>query len=261
VSPGELWLVNLGVALGAMVLLWLASLALRDASIVDVWWGPGFALLACVDLAVTGPHPRRLLLAALVSLWGLRLGGYLLWRNHGKGEDPRYVAMRRHHGARFAVVSLATVFALQGVLQTVVSFPIALAMAQPGPASLGALDALGAALFALGLFFEAVGDAQLARFRADPANAGRVMDRGLWGWTRHPNYFGDCCVWWGLGLIGLAAPLGAWGLAGPAVMTVLLLRVSGVALLERTIGRRRPAYAEYAARVPAFIPRPPRRRG
>jgi steroid 5-alpha reductase family enzyme len=260
VSPGELWLLNLGVALGAMLLLWLASLVLRDASIVDVWWGPGFALLACVDLAVTGLHPRRVLLAALVSLWGLRLGGYLLWRNHGKGEDPRYAAMRRHHGARFPLVSLATVFALQGVLQTVVSLPVALAMARPGPASFGALDALGAALFALGLFFEAVGDAQLARFRADPANAGRVMERGLWGWTRHPNYFGDCCVWWGLATIALAAPLGWAGLPGPAVMTVLLLRVSGVALLERTIARRRPGYADYAARVPAFFPRPPRPR-
>jgi steroid 5-alpha reductase family enzyme len=259
-SPGELWLLNLGVALGAMALLWLASLALRDASIVDPWWGPGFALLAWVDVAVTGPHPRRLLLALLVSLWGLRLGGYLLWRNHGKGEDPRYTAMRRHHGARFPLVSLATVFGLQGGLQALVSLPVALAMARPGPASLGALDALGGSVFFVGLFFEVVGDAQLARFRADPANAGAVMDRGLWGWTRHPNYFGDCCVWWGLGLIALATPLGVLGLAGPAVMTLFLLRVSGVALLERSIGKRRPGYAEYAARVPAFFPRPPRRR-
>lgn len=139
------------------------------------------------------------------------------------------------------------------------SLPIALAMARPGPASLGALDALGVALFAVGLFFEVVGDAQLARFRADPASAGRVMDRGLWGWTRHPNYFGDCCVWWGVATIALATPLGWAGLLGPAVMTVLLLRVSGVALLERTITRRRPAYADYVARVPAFFPRPPHR--
>jgi steroid 5-alpha reductase family enzyme len=260
-SPGALLLVNVGVALGAMLVLWLASLRLRDVSIVDAWWGPGFALLAAVDLAITGPHPRRVLLAALVALWGLRLGGYLLWRNHGRPEDPRYAAMRRHHGARFPLVSLATVFGLQGVLQVVVSLPVALAMARPGPASLGALDALGSALFAVGLFFEGVGDAQLARFRADPGNAGRVMDRGLWAWTRHPNYFGDCCVWWGLGAIALATPLGVLGLVGPAVMTLFLLRVSGVALLERSIGQRRPGYAEYAARVPAFFPRPPRRRG
>ena len=259
-TPSGLWLVNLGAALAAMGLLWLASLALRNASIVDAWWGPGFALLAWLDVALTGGHPRRLLLAALISLWGLRLGAYLLWRNHGKGEDFRYAAMRRRHGARFPWVSLATVFALQGVLLAVVSLPIALAMARPGAPALGALDALGAALFAVGFFFEALGDWQLARFKADPANAGRVMDRGLWAWTRHPNYFGDCCVWWGLYAIALASPLGWAGLPGPVAMTVLLLRVSGVALLERTIARRRPAYADYAARVPAFFPRPPRRR-
>jgi steroid 5-alpha reductase family enzyme len=261
VSPGEILLANVGVALGAMLVLWLVSLARRDVSIVDAWWGPGFALLAATDLALTGPHPRRVLLAVLVALWGLRLGGYLLWRNHGTPEDPRYAAMRRHHGPRFPLVSLATVFGLQGLLQVVVSLPIAFAMARPGAPSLGWLDAVGAALFAVGLLFEAVGDAQLARFRADPANAGRVMDRGLWAWTRHPNYFGDACAWWGLGAIGLATPLGVAGLLGPALMTLLLLRVSGVALLERSIGKRRPGYAEYAERVPAFFPRPPRRLG
>jgi steroid 5-alpha reductase family enzyme len=260
VSPVELLLLNLGVALGAMLALWLASLALRDVSIVDAWWGPGFALLAWVDVAATGAgHHRPLLVAALVTLWGLRLGGYLLWRNRGRPEDPRYTAMRRHHGARFPWVSLATVFALQGVLQVAVGLPIALTAARPGGPALGALDLLGAALFAVGLFFESVGDLQLAGFRADPANAGRVMDRGLWAWTRHPNYFGDCLAWWGVGAIALAAPLGWIALLGPALMTFLLLRVSGVALLERSIARRRPGYAEYAARVPAFLPRPPRR--
>lgn len=259
-SLESLLLLNLAVALAAMLLLWLASLPLRNASIVDVWWGPGIAVLAWVDVAAAGAHPRTLLVASLVTLWGLRLGSYLLWRNHGGPEDPRYAAMRRHHGGRFPWVSLFTVFLLQGALQVAISLPIAVVAANPGSDAFGWLDALGAALFAAGLAFEAVGDFQLARFRADPASAGRVMDSGLWAWTRHPNYFGDCLAWWGIFGVALATPYGWLALPGPAVMTFLLLRVSGVALLERSITARRPGYAEYAARVPAFFPRPPRAR-
>ena len=251
---------TLGFALGAMLLLWLLSLALRDASIVDIWWGPGIAAVVAVAFALSGgAHPRRALLLALVALWALRLGGHLLWRNAGRGEDPRYRAMRRHWGARFAAASLVTVFGLQGALQWIVALPLQLAQLAPGPERLGALDAAGLALFAIGFLFEAVGDAQLARFKADPANAGRVMDRGLWRYTRHPNYFGDCAAHWGMFVVALATPYGWLGAIGPLAMTVLLLRVSGVALLERTIGKRRPEYAAYAARVPAFVPRPPRR--
>ena len=252
-------LLNLAVALGAMALLWFASLARRDVSLVDAWWGPGFVLLAWVDVAAAGAHPRSVLVASLVTLWGFRLAAHLLWRSRGQPEDPRYAAMRRHHGARFPFVSLFTVFALQGVLQVAVGLPIAVVAARPG-AQLGALDAIGAALFAAGLLFETLGDLQLARFKADPASAGRVMDRGLWAWTRHPNYFGDCVAWWGIFVVVLAAPRGWASLPGPALMTFLLLRVSGVALLERSIGKRRPGYAEYASRVPVFFPRPPRRR-
>jgi steroid 5-alpha reductase family enzyme len=259
-SLGALLLLNLAVALGAMLPLWLVSVARRDVSLVDAWWGPGFALLAWVDaLTAGGGQPRPLALAVLVTLWGLRLGVYLLWRSHGEPEDPRYASMRRHHGARFPLLSLVTVFGLQGVLQVLVGLPIAVTAARPGAPELGALDGLGAALCGVGLAFESVGDWQLARFRADAANAGRVMDRGLWAWTRHPNYFGDCLVWWGIFSVALAGPLGWLSLPGPALMTFLLLRVSGVALLERSIGKRRPGYAEYAARVPAFFPRPPRR--
>ena len=244
-----------------MLALWLLSLALRDASIVDVWWGPGFAWLATVAFAIAGDaSPRDALLLALVSVWGLRLGVYLMWRNWGHGEDARYARMRRHWGARFPLVSLATVFGLQAVLQWFVSLPIQIAQLVPGARPLGALDALGVALFATGLFFEAVGDVQLARFKADPANQGRVMDRGLWRYTRHPNYFGDCVVWWGLFTIAAATPAGPWTIASPLLMTFLLLRVSGVALLERSLLRTRPAYREYIERTSSFIPRPPRKR-
>jgi steroid 5-alpha reductase family enzyme len=259
-DPLHLFATALALCACAMLALWLLSLALRDASIVDVWWGPGFAVVAAAAwwLGAGGDAPRRALSTGIVALWGLRLGGYLAWRNWGRGEDPRYQAMRRHWGPRFALASLATVFGLQGFLMWFVSLPVqAVHVSAGGP--LGALDALGAALAALGLFFEAVGDAQLARFRADPANRSRVMDRGLWRYTRHPNYFGDCCVWWGLYAIAAATPLGVWTFASPLLMTFLLLRVSGVALLERSIGRRRPEYADYAARTSAFVPRPPRR--
>jgi steroid 5-alpha reductase family enzyme len=256
----NLFATALATSAAAMFLLWLLSLALRDASIVDIWWGPGFALIAGVSwcLGSGGDPARRALASGIVALWGLRLGGHLAWRNLGHGEDPRYQAMRRRYGARFPLVSLVTVFAFQGVLMWFVSLPVqAVHVSRGGP--LGALDALGSALVAVGLFFETVGDLQLARFRADPANRSRVMDRGLWRYTRHPNYFGDCCVWWGLYAIAAATPLGAWTIASPAAMTFLLLRVSGVALLERSIGKRRPEYADYVARTSAFVPRPPRR--
>ena len=244
---------------GAMLALWLLSLRLRDASIADIWWGPGIALAGVAALLSTGVAPARSrLLVSLAALWGLRLGGYLLWRNAGRGEDPRYRAMRRHWGARFPWVSLASVFGLQGLLQWIVSLPLQVGIAAPGGAPLGALDALGAALFAGGLGFEAIGDWQLARFKADPANAGRVMDRGLWRYTRHPNYFGDALAQWGLFAIALATPFGWTTAFSPVLMTFLLLRVSGVALLERSIGRRRPDYAEYQRRTSAFLPMPPR---
>ena len=259
-TAGPLLATTLACALGAMLLLWLLSLRLRDASIVDIWWGPGIAVLAAVAYAATGgAHPRRALLLGLAALWALRLGGYLLWRNAGRGEDPRYQAMRRHHGARFGWLSLLSVFGLQGVLQWIVALPLQLAQLDPGPARLGALDALGVALFAFGLAFETVGDLQLARFRADPAQQGRVLDRGLWRYTRHPNYFGDCTAHWGLFVVALATPWGWAGVLGPLTLTVLLLRVSGVALLERSIGRRRPTYSDYQRRTSAFLPRPPRR--
>jgi len=244
----------------AMLGLWLISLALEDASIVDIWWGPGIALGATSAWLGAGAssHPRALLLVALAWLWALRLGGYLLWRNAGRGEDPRDRAMRKHWGARFPLISLGTVFALQGALQWFVSLPLQLGSAVPGNATLGILDALGIALFAVGLGFETVGDAQLARFRANPANAGRVMDRGVWRYTRHPNYFGDALAHWGLFVIALGSPRAGLAVLSPALMTFLLLRVSGVALLERSIGKRRPEYADYQRRTSAFVPRPPR---
>jgi steroid 5-alpha reductase family enzyme len=242
-----------------VVVLWLVSLAARDASIVDIAWGPAFLVIALVSWRVgDGARARELLLLTLVALWSLRLAGYLAWRNLGSGEDFRYQKMRAHWGRRFWWVSLFTVFLLQGTLAWIVSAPIQLAIASPVPEQLGWLDWAGTALFAVGFLFESVGDAQLARFKADPANQGKVLDSGLWAWTRHPNYFGDCVQWWGFFLIALATPRGYVGVIGPLMMTWLLTKVSGVPMLERSLRRNRPAYDDYGRRVSSFFPRPPR---
>ncbi len=248
-------------AVGTLMLcIWLLSIALRDASIVDIVWGLGFAMVAAVGFVVgDGSSDRRTLIAVLTIVWGVRLAVHLFLRNHGSGEDYRYRAMRRRWGPRFGLISLVTVFALQGVLMWVVSLPVQAAQVARTPDGLTVLDVIGVVLWAVGFTFEVVGDVQLQRFKADARNEGVVMDRGLWRYTRHPNYFGDATLWWGLGFIALAS--GAWwSLAGPLVMTVLLLRVSGVPLLERRMARTRPAYADYTARTSAFIPLPPKTR-
>lgn len=260
-SPTATALSTAAIAIAVLMLLtWLVSLALKNASIVDIVWGLGFVLVAWVVRwqVDDGLDARQWLLVVMTSIWGLRLGGYLWWRNHGKGEDFRYRAMRKHWGPRFGLISLATVFGLQGALMFVVSLPVQLGQVRPTP-DLGVLAWLGVAVWVVGLFFETVGDAQLSRFKKDPANAGTVMDRGLWRYTRHPNYFGDACVWWGIALVAAETTVGRWGLVGAVVMTVLLRRVSGVTLLEKSLVKRRAGYAEYVARTSPFIPRPPKR--
>lgn len=251
---------GLAAVLGLALVVWLISLARRDASIADVFWGPGFVVLAWFyrDLGDAESF-RTILIPVLVTVWGLRLAAHIGWRNRGRSEDPRYAAMRRRWGTRFPLVSLFSVFWLQAALMWIVSLP--LAQVQRAAAGWSWLDGLGVALFAVGFAFEAVGDLQLARFRADPANRNRVLNRGLWRYTRHPNYFGDAVLWWGLGCLALATPGGAWTLAGPALMTVLLRRVSGVTLLEKGLRESRPGYRDYVAQTNAFFPWRPRQPG
>jgi steroid 5-alpha reductase family enzyme len=242
-----------------MLLTWVVSVVLRNASIVDIVWGLGFVVVGwTVRLQGDTNTARQWLLVGMVTVWGLRLAGYLAWRNHGAGEDYRYRAMRKRYGDRFPVVSLVTVFAFQGLMMWIVSLPIQLGQVPDTPDP-GLLAAVGVVVWLVGLGFEAVGDWQLARFKADPANAGTVMDRGLWRYTRHPNYFGDALVWWGIALVAAESGVGAWGLVGAALMTVLLRRVSGVTLLERSLVKRRAGYVEYVARTSPFVPRPPKR--
>jgi steroid 5-alpha reductase family enzyme len=254
----QLLALNLAAIALLATLLWLVSVGRRDASIVDPCWGLGFVAICGLSLSQAPEITTRAwLLTVLVTVWGLRLSIYLLWRNGGQGEDHRYAEMRAHHGPRFWLVSLLTVFWLQAVVLWWVAWPIQAGIWSTDSSAIGLLDLAGCLLWAIGLCFETVGDWQLAAFRANPANAGQVLDRGLWRYTRHPNYFGDFCVWWGIYLI--AASGGAWWTLGsPLAMSWFLMRVSGVTLLERTIVERRPQYRDYMARTNAFFPGPAR---
>lgn len=241
-------------------LLWLASLALTNASIVDIWWGIAFIVVALAYFATTdGFAPRRALIVTLVVLWGLRLAAYIGWRNIGHGEDARYAKWRAENDASWWWYSYFKVFLLQATIAWVVSLPLYFAIRAATPGTLTVWDYLGAALFAIGFGFEAIGDEQMRRFKAQPSSKGQVMDRGLWRYTRHPNYFGEAVLWWGLGLIAVATPSGWIGLVGPAAITFLLLRVSGVTMLEASLKDRKPGYAEYVRTTSAFVPRPPGR--
>lgn len=253
----NLILINAAVVVIFMLVLWGVSIFKKDASVVDPCWGLGFVMIAWATAFQIGLDDlRSWLLAGMVTIWGLRLSGYLAWRNHGKGEDRRYTQMRDKHGAKFWWVSLFTVFLLQGTLMWFISLTVQSGMYWSDAAELGGIAWIGVAVWAVGLFFETVGDFQMARFKARPDSEGKVMNEGLWRYTRHPNYFGDFCVWWGLFLV--AATANSWWTVGsPLLMSFLLLKVSGVAMLEGDIEERRPKYAEYKRVTNAFFPGPP----
>lgn len=240
---------------------WAIAQVRRDASIVDTLWPVGLVLLTWATYAETqdrGDEPTRLLSVALVTVWGLRLGLHLIIRHAREGRDRRYAGLA--HGGRlgFAGRSAVFVFGLQAALMLVVASPVLAVMASTAATPLGGPGQVALGVAALGVLYQAVADRQLTQFKSDPANADRVMDRGLWRASRHPNYFGELLVWWGLG--AAAALSGApWALSSPLLMTALLLRVSGVTLMERTIGTRRPDYADYVRRTSALIPWWPRR--
>ena len=255
---------GLAVSLGLALLAWLCSLRLQDASIVDPFWpflivGAGLAYAVCLPPS----GGRGMLALSLAVAWALRLGGHLAWRRRAHpGEDRRYQAIRARHAPGFGIKSLYLVFGLQAVLAWCVSAPLGVAWAAHRPWHWP--DLVGASLAAFGLVFEAVADAQLAAFRRKRAGSGQVMDRGLWRYSRHPNYFGEACFWWGLGLLAVSGSgwAGAWSFLSPLLMTVLLLKVSGVGLLEADLlARRGRAYRDYVARTPAFFPGRPREAG
>lgn len=241
--------------LGMMVLLWIMSLILKDSSIVDIFWGAGFALSVWVAFLSTlnTYGPRDLLIVILVTVWGLRLSGHILTRNWGKGEDFRYVKMRENAHGQWWWKSLINVFLFQGLLMWLVASPLTAIQLGAVNDQLSFLDYLGIGVWLIGFFFEVVGDYQLARFKTNPENKGKLLDRGVWRLTRHPNYFGDAAQWWGYFLIALAAG-SWWTIYSPIIMTVLLVRVSGAALLEKSLKTNKPGYKEYVERTSAFIP-------
>lgn len=252
----DAYLSGLSVALIAAALTWVVSLVRQDVSIVDsVWSLILLGLCATYYLLHEDATPRGTLVLVLASVWALRLSVYITWRNLGEPEDARYKAMRRKYSPNFAVKSLGIVFLLQGFLAWLISLPLLAAITGSWPLQL--LDATATALVVFGILFESIADAQLATFKRGTGNGGKVLDTGLWRYTRHPNYFGECCVWWGFYLFAVAAG-GWWALLSPVLMTFLLLRISGVALLEKDIRERRPAYADYVKRTNAFIPGFPR---
>ena len=241
-----------------MAALWLCSLILKDASIIDRFWGFGFVLIAWV-LALLLPaqalSTTQTLMVVIVSIWGIRLSLYIHFRNQGHGEDYRYQEMRQHHGKNFWWYSFLSVFSLQGILMLIVSAPLVVVMSQPQVGEFTAFGIAGSVLWLVGFIFEAGGDWQLSSFKKNPANKGQLLRTGLWSLTRHPNYFGDSLQWWGFGCIALPyGTIGALSLVGPLVMTLFIRKVSGVDLLEKSLSNSKPGYQEYIASTPPFFP-------
>ena len=247
------------VILVLVTLLWILSLILKDAGIADIFWGAGFVLSFWVSflLCPDGYVPRKMLLGVLVTVWGLRLSLHILRRNWGKGEDFRYRKWRLEAGRSWWWRSYFKVFVLQGLLLWIVSFPLAAAQHYPGYARLTVLDLLAMPVWCFGFFFETAGDWQLAKFKSNPQNRGKVLRTGVWRYTRHPNYFGDAVQWWAFYLIAAACG-GHWSVFSPLLMTYLLMRVSGVALLEKTLVETKPGYGECVQSTNAFVPWFPR---
>jgi steroid 5-alpha reductase family enzyme len=260
-----LLLTNAALIAVVMLIVWLVSLPRRDVSIVDLIWGLGFVAVAWSSLLLTAHGasaqpagaPSRWLLPLLTTIWGCRLSGYLAWRNHGLAEDKRYAEMRDRRGASFWWKSLFIVFLLQGALMWIVSLPLQVGIAAATP-GWSVWHAVGVAVWSVGLFFETVGDWQLARFKKNARRRDQVLNTGLWRYTRHPNYFGDFCIWWGLFFAALSGQHVVWTAISPLIMSLFLLKVSGVTLLESTLATDKPGYAEYQRRTNAFFPWRPR---
>ena len=251
----QIYLLSLIVIQVMMALLWLVSVRLKNVSIVDPFWGLGFVVATLLYfMKGEGLEARKILALIMVAIWGLRLSIYLMWRNSGKGEDFRYMQFRKNYGEkRYWWISYFQVFLLQGFLMWLISAPLLAAQFYGSGINLGWLDFVGIILWLIGITFEAGGDFQLAWFKSNPENKGKVLNSGFWHYTRHPNYFGDAAVWWGYACICMAA--GSFiPVMGSILMTVLIIKVSGVALLEKTLKETKPQYADYVRKTSAFIP-------
>lgn len=257
---------NFTVCVVCFVGLWLIGCAIRDVSFIDGWWALGLALMAVTTFFMADGSPQRMaLILGLSVVWGLRLGSYILWRWRKHGPDRRYVKMLERaqaaKGWSYPVAAWRMVFMLQAPLLWTVSLPVQLGQMSATPPDVGPLGWAAAGLVVFGIAFESLADWQMARFKADPANAGRVLDVGLWRYTRHPNYFGDLCVWFGLFGIAAETTLGLASIFGPLLLLLLFLKYSGGPSYEKRLTFHRPGYADYIARTSALVPWPPRRQG
>ncbi|MFC3069183.1 DUF1295 domain-containing protein [Phenylobacterium soli] len=255
--------VNAGVILALFVLAWAVCVAQRDCTPVDSLWGLGMGLVAISTYLQTGGGtPRRIVLTGICVAWALRLGGYMLWRWRDHGPDGRYVRMldkaKAERGWGYAYAAFRLVFMLQMPLLWLVCLPVQLGQVSPDASPLGPLGLAGAVLAVIGLIFESLADFQLVRFKKNPVNAGQVMDKGLWRYTRHPNYFGDACVWWGLWLVAAETRLGLFAVVGPIYLVYTLTRWSGVPTVEGRMRRKKPGYEDYMRRTSGFFPWPPK---
>ena len=251
----EIYILAFGYIMALMTLVWIASIFLKNASIVDPFWSIGFVVAGITYYLNTGGfEPRKIIILTLLIIWGLRLAIYLGWRNIGKPEDYRYQQFRNDYGPkRYWWFSFFQVFLLQGVLLWMISIPLLTAMNDTENHSIGIFDYIGIGLWFIGFAFETVGDYQLARFKSDLANKGKLLTQGLWKYTRHPNYFGDAMLWWGFGMFSIS--VGSYvSILGPLLMSFLIVKVSGVAMLERTLKHTKPAYQDYVRRTNAFFP-------
>lgn len=248
----------LAIILFAYMSAWfVVSVIKKRNDVADTAWGLGFVLLAWVSFFLGQPSARGFLAGILVSIWGLRLAWHIHARNKGRSEDYRYLEWRNTWGKWFYVRSYLQVYLLQGVLLFLISIPIQIINTY-SIVPLGVLDAVGVIIWCVGFYFEAVGDAQLARFIKNPNNKGKLMQQGLWAYTRHPNYFGEVTQWWGIWVIALSSSFGLFGIVGPITITFLILRISGIPLLEKKM-EANPEFAEYKRKTSVFIPMPRRR--
>jgi steroid 5-alpha reductase family enzyme len=243
------------IILALVTLLWIWSVFIKNVSIVDIFWGVGFVVVNAFYVFMSGElNTRKILILTLVSIWGLRLAIYLAYRNIGKGEDFRYQEFRRKYGPkRYWWLSFFQTFLLQGTLIMIVSLPLLGINSSGSNGTLNVLDYIGILVWLIGFIFEAFGDFQLARFKNNYKNKGKVLNTGLWKYTRHPNYFGDSAVWWSYAIFSIAAG-SYWQIIGSIVMTLLIIKISGVSLLEKTLKETKPQYRDYIQKTSSFFP-------
>lgn len=255
-------LTSLAVALGSVLVLWAISILIRDVSIIDMFFA---VILMAITTACLLLSPaigqRKWLVAGMVGAWGIRITFHLVRRNWGHGEDPRYTKLRSWvpEGKSFHLLALRQVFLLQGIVVWFVALPVQLALGQPEPALLGWLAWAGAALWAVGFLVEWIADEQLRSFKADPAKRGTVLQSGLWRYSRHPNYFGELCVWWGIFLVACEVSFGWLTIIGPIVYSYLVVNITGQRTLDKKLAREKPGYREYMERTSGLVPLPPRK--